>query len=84
MGLCTAQIGSLFAADAWNNVTFTAGEVRDPARDVPLSLLRRFPELRLAVPFQELHWSHGDGLVLRGLSELPIVPGHAAAHPLAV
>jgi len=39
VGLCTAQIGSLFAADAWNNVTFTAGEVRDPARNVPLSLL---------------------------------------------
>ncbi len=38
VGLCTAQIGSLFAADAWNNITFTAGEVRDPARNVPLSL----------------------------------------------
>jgi basic amino acid/polyamine antiporter, APA family len=38
IGLCTAQIGSLFAADAWNNVTFTAGEVRNPARNVPLSL----------------------------------------------
>jgi APA family basic amino acid/polyamine antiporter len=38
IGLCTSQIGSLFAADAWNNVTFTAGEVRNPARNVPLSL----------------------------------------------
>jgi APA family basic amino acid/polyamine antiporter len=38
IGLCTAQIGSLFAADAWINITFTAGEVRDPARNVPLSL----------------------------------------------
>ena len=41
------------------------------------SLLRRFPDLRLAVPFEELHWGHGDGLVLRGLSELPIFPGPA-------
>jgi len=39
------------------------------------SLLRRFPQLRLAVPVQELHWGHGDGLVLRGLSELPVIPG---------
>lgn len=39
------------------------------------SLLRRFPQLRLAVPVEELHWDHGDGLVLRGLSQLPIVPG---------
>ncbi len=38
IGLCTSQIGSLFAADAWNNITFTAGEVRNPARNVPLSL----------------------------------------------
>ncbi len=39
------------------------------------SLLHRFPELRLAVPASELHWGHGDGLVLRGLSELPVIPG---------
>ena len=39
------------------------------------SLLRRFPGLRLAVPVDELQWAHGDGLVLRGLSELPVVPG---------
>jgi basic amino acid/polyamine antiporter, APA family len=38
VALCTAQIGSLFAADAWNNITFNAGEVRNPARNVPLSL----------------------------------------------
>jgi amino acid transporter len=38
VALSTAQIGSLFAADAWNNITFSAGEVRDPARNVPLSL----------------------------------------------
>jgi basic amino acid/polyamine antiporter, APA family len=38
VALCVAQIGSLFAADAWNNITFTAGEVRNPRRNVPLSL----------------------------------------------
>jgi cytochrome P450 len=41
------------------------------------SLLTRFPQLRLAVPDGELHWGHGDGVVLRGLSELPIIPGPA-------
>ena len=41
-------------------------------------LIRRFPQLRLAVPFETLHWSHGDGLVLRGLSSLPVVPGPRA------
>ena len=37
--LAVAQVGSLFAADAWNNVTFTAGEVKNPSRNLPLSLL---------------------------------------------
>jgi cytochrome P450 len=39
------------------------------------SLVGRFPMLRLAVPVERLHWGHGDGLVLRGLLELPVVPG---------
>jgi len=38
VGICVAQTQSLFSADAWNNITFTAGEVKDPRRNVPLSL----------------------------------------------
>jgi APA family basic amino acid/polyamine antiporter len=38
VAICVSQVGSLFAADAWNNITFTAGEVRNPQRNVPLSL----------------------------------------------
>jgi basic amino acid/polyamine antiporter, APA family len=33
-----AMVGSLFAADAWNNVTFTAAEVKNPSRNLPLAL----------------------------------------------
>jgi cytochrome P450 len=36
------------------------------------ALLARFPDLRLAVPRDQLHWTHGDGLVLRGLDRLPL------------
>jgi APA family basic amino acid/polyamine antiporter len=36
--IAVAQVGSLFSADAWNSVTFTAGEMRNPKRNVPLSL----------------------------------------------
>lgn len=32
------QVGSLFSSDAWNNVTFTAGEIERPQRNLPLSL----------------------------------------------
>ncbi len=38
VAICVAQVGSLFSADAWNNITFTAGEVKDPRRNIPLSL----------------------------------------------
>ncbi|NVO19257.1 MAG: amino acid permease [Bacteroidetes bacterium] len=31
-------VGSLFSADAWNNITFAAAEVKNPKRNVPLSL----------------------------------------------
>jgi len=33
-----AQVGSLFSADAWNNISFTAAEVKNPKRDVALSI----------------------------------------------
>jgi len=33
-----AMVGALFSADAWNNVTFTAGEIKDPKRNLPRSL----------------------------------------------
>jgi APA family basic amino acid/polyamine antiporter len=36
--IAVAQVGSLFSSDAWNNVTFTAGEVQNPKRNLPLSL----------------------------------------------
>src|SRR2546423_1390654 len=38
VAICVAQTNSLFSADAWNNITFTAGEVINPRRNVPLSL----------------------------------------------
>jgi APA family basic amino acid/polyamine antiporter len=38
IAFCVAQVGSLFSADAWNNITFTAGEVKNPQRNIPLSL----------------------------------------------
>jgi APA family basic amino acid/polyamine antiporter len=37
--LAVVQVGSLFSSDAWNNITFTAGEVKNPKRNIPLSLV---------------------------------------------
>ena len=36
--VAVVQVGSLFSSDAWNNVTFTAGEIQNPRRNLPLSL----------------------------------------------
>jgi len=38
VALCVSQTGSLFSADSWHDITFVAGEVRDPKRNLPLSL----------------------------------------------
>ena len=37
--VAAAMVGALFSSDAWNNITFAAAEVRQPARTVPLSLV---------------------------------------------
>lgn len=39
VALLVVQTGSLFSADAWNSITFIAGEVKEPKRTIPLSLL---------------------------------------------
>ena len=38
VALCVSQTGSLFSADSWHDITFVAGEVRNPRRNLPLSL----------------------------------------------
>jgi basic amino acid/polyamine antiporter, APA family len=39
MALGTAMIGPLFSSSAWNNITYAAAEIKNPKRDIPLSLL---------------------------------------------
>jgi APA family basic amino acid/polyamine antiporter len=38
VALCVTQTGSLFSADSWHDVTFAASEVKNPRRNLPLSL----------------------------------------------
>ncbi|HLJ40596.1 MAG TPA: amino acid permease, partial [Candidatus Acidoferrales bacterium] len=33
--ICVAQTGSLFSADSWHDIAFTAGEVKDPKKNLP-------------------------------------------------
>ncbi|MEO5942238.1 MAG: amino acid permease [Ferruginibacter sp.] len=36
--IAASMVGSIFSSDAWNNVTFIAGEVRNPKRNIGLAL----------------------------------------------
>ena len=38
VALCVSQTGALFSADSWHDITFVAGEVHNPKRNLPLSL----------------------------------------------
>lgn len=43
------------------------------------ALLERFPVLRPATRLEDLRWDRGDGIVLRGLTSLPVLPGPAVS-----
>ncbi len=36
--IAASMVGSIFSSDAWNNVTFIAGEIKEPQRNIPLGL----------------------------------------------
>lgn len=92
VAICVAQTGSLFAADAWNNITFTAGEVRDPRRNIPLSLafgtiivislyLLANVAYMVTLPFDQIQHAPADRVAASTLSA--IFPG-AGAFMMAV
>jgi len=60
----TAMVGSLFSSDAWYNVTYIAGEVINPKRNVPLSLL--FGTLIVSVLYMFINFIYIKILPLSG------------------
>ncbi len=59
-----AMVGSLFSSDAWNNITFTAGEVINPRKNIPLSLLTG--TLLVTILYLLANWVYISVLPLRG------------------
>src|SRR5438046_12803 len=87
VAICVSQTGSLFSADAWNNITFTAGEVKDPRRNIPLSLaLGTFVVIGLyllanvaylvTLPFAQIQHAPADRVATATLDA--IIPGAGA------
>jgi basic amino acid/polyamine antiporter, APA family len=62
--VATALVGSLFSADAWYNVTYISGEVINPKRTVPLSLI--FGTLIVCVIYLFTNWVYIRILPLSG------------------
>jgi len=62
--LGASMVGSLFSSDAWNNITFTAGEVINPKRNIPLSLF--FGTLLVSVIYILVNIVYLNVLPLRG------------------
>src|SRR5215831_8577684 len=84
VAICVSQTGSLFSADAWNNITFTAGEVQDPRRNIPLSLalgtavviglyLLANVAYLVTLPFDQIQHAAGDRVATATLNA--IFPG---------
>lgn len=62
--IAIAMVGSLFSSDAWNNVTFTAGETHNPKRNIPLSLF--LGTTIVTVLYLLVNFLYIDTLPLRG------------------
>jgi basic amino acid/polyamine antiporter, APA family len=88
--LAVAQVGSLFSADAWNNVTFTAGEVKNPKRNLPLALaIGTGVVILLYVSVNFIYLAHlpfdgdphGTTVLSRGIKFATDTPEIASANP---
>ena len=60
------MVGSLFSSDAWNNVTFLGGEVRDPGRNLPRALVTGC--VIVVALYLLANWAYLRGLGLAGVA----------------
>lgn len=79
--IAAAMVGSVFSSDAWNNVTFIAGEIKNPSRNIGLSLLLGTLLVTLlyvaanlmylnALPLQEIAYPQEDRLAISAANNI--------------
>lgn len=89
---CAALVGSIFSSDAWNNITFTAGEIDQPGKNIPRSLLIGTGGVLVmyifincvylyALPFSEIQHAASDRVGTRLMQE---IAGNAGAGIMAI
>jgi APA family basic amino acid/polyamine antiporter len=65
IALGTAMVGSLFSADAWNNIGFAAEEVKEPHRTVPLAMM--FGTILVTILYVSANFSYIAVLPMEGI-----------------
>lgn len=80
-GIAAAMVGSIFSSDAWNNVTFIAGEIKNPAKNIGLSLFLGTLIVTLiyvaanlmyinVLPMQEIAWPEGERVAVAASNKI--------------
>jgi basic amino acid/polyamine antiporter, APA family len=90
--IAAAMTGSIFSSDAWNNVTFIAGEVKNPQRNIGLSLFLGTLIVTIiyvaanlmylhVLPFQELAFPKDDRVAVSAMDK---IFGEAGTYVIAI
>ena len=90
--IAAAMTGSIFSSDAWNNVTFIAGEMKNPKRNIGLSLF--FGTLIVSVIYVTANLMYLSVLPLHGIAFAPqdrvavaaanVIFGHTGTYVIAI
>jgi len=75
--IAAAMVGSIFSSDAWNNVTFIAGEIKNPKRNIGLALF--FGTLIVSAIYVSANLMYLHVLPLRGADSIAFPEGERVA-----
>lgn len=67
--ICVAMVGALFSSDAWNNVTFIAGEIKKPERNIGLSLF--IGTIVVTLLYVSMNFMYLNALTINEIAQAP-------------
>ena len=67
--IAASMVGSIFSSDAWNNVTFIAGEIKNPKRNIGLALF--FGTMIVTVIYVATNLMYVSVLPMHGIANAP-------------
>jgi basic amino acid/polyamine antiporter, APA family len=90
--IASSMVGSIFSSDAWNNVTFIAGEIKNPQRNIGLSLFLGTSIVTLiyvsanfmylgVLPLQDIAFAKADRVAVTAAN---VIFGQAGTYVIAI